>query len=70
MIHMRNATHAQATATMLDCWSFSWENHNFLELSLPVVGFEPTTFRGHAEYTYVYKHMHRYICVGFCDITI
>ena len=32
------------------------------------MGLEPTTSLLHAVYTYVYKCMHRYICLGFCDI--
>ena len=42
----------------------------FLEKSSTFVGLEPTTSLFHAEYIYVYKYMHRYIHLGFCDIVV
>ena len=32
------------------------------------MGLEPTRSLLHAEYTYVYKCVHRYIHLAFCDI--
>ena len=58
---------AQAAAPFFDSRSFSWNNQNFLENSSLLVSFELTTFRLHAEYTYVYKCIHRYICLGLSD---
>ena len=74
MIHMNIGRHPiQTLKVVKDIYIYMWvcikaPKRNFLENSSPLVGLEPTTSPLHAEYTYVYKCMHRYIDLGFCDI--
>ena len=53
---------------IFDCRMFIFELSKFSGKWLTPDGIRPTTSRLYAECTYVYKYMHRYICVGFGDI--